>query len=304
MREGKRGEWAAMTGEESAESAAGAGTAVPLVRSLRLTLEAPRTGPIQAVLALASAPLNWLDAHRGGFLHAHEEALLTDRLHARRRHGLLIGRYAAKCALAAFRPELDPRDLAIRPGVLEQPVLSGAGVENLGISLSHAGPVAVAVVFPEACPMGIDLERIQPANIALLTRQTLAAERRQIAARLDAPEAERLTRLWCLKEALSKTLRCGLTVPLDLLAVGSVVAEPPGLGVTFANFAQYRGLSLAAGDLAAALVLPRPPAAALAVEAAAWEELRSGLAEAARRWRAEDAVPPPRDGDREETGHR
>ncbi|MDV2986284.1 UNVERIFIED_CONTAM: 4'-phosphopantetheinyl transferase superfamily protein [Methylobacteriaceae bacterium AG10] len=272
-----------MTCEESAESAAGPEAAAPLVRRLRLALDAPRTGSMQAVLALASAPLDWLDAHRGGFLHGDEEALLTDRLHARRRHGLLIGRYAAKSALAALRPDLDPRALAIRPGVLEQPVLSGAGGENLGISLSHAGPVAVAVAYPEACPMGIDLERIRPANVALLTRQTNAAERRLVAARLDAPEAERLTRLWCLKEALSKALRCGLTVPLELLAVGSAEAGPPGLGVTFANFAQYRGLSLAAGDLAAALVLPRPPAVTLALDAAAWEDFRRALTEAAAR---------------------
>ena len=123
----------------------------------------------------------------------------------------------------------------------------------------------------------------RPANVALLTRQTNAAERRLVAACLDAPEAERLTRLWCLKEALSKALRCGLTVPLELLAVGSAEAGPPGLGVTFANFAQYRGLSLAAGDLAAALVLTRPPAVTLALDAAAWEDFRHTLTEAAAR---------------------
>ncbi len=272
-----------MTGEESAESAAGPETARPLARSLRLGLDAPRTGPLQAALALASAPLGWLDAHRAGFLHGDEEALLTDRLHARRRHGLLIGRYAAKCALAALRPDLDPRALAIRPGVLEQPVLSGARPENLGISLSHAGPAAIAVAFPEACPMGVDLEWIRPANVALLTRQTTADERRLLADHLGGPEAERLTRLWCLKEALSKALRCGLTVPLDLLAVGSVEAGPAGLGVTFAHFAQYRGLSVAAGGLAAALVLPRPPAATLAIDAAEWAAFREALAEAAAR---------------------
>ena len=272
-----------MTGEESAESAAGVGTDRPLVRSLRLGLDAPRTGPLQAALALASAPLDWLDAHRRGFLHGDEEALLTDRLHARRRHGLLVGRYAAKCALAALRPDLDPRVLAIQPGVLEQPVLSGLGIGNVGISLSHAGAVAVALAFPEACPMGIDLERIRPDNVALLTRQTTADERRLLADHLGGPEAERLTRLWCLKEALSKALRCGLTVPLDLLAVGRVEAGPTGLGVTFAHFAQYRGLSLATGDLAAALVLPRPPAVTLAIDAAEWAAFREALAEAAAR---------------------
>lgn len=269
-----------MTSEESAESAA-----VSLVRSLRLDLHAPRTGLMQAALTLASAPLAWLDAHRDSFLHGDEEALLTDRLHARRRHGLLLGRYAAKCALAGLHPDLDPRAVAIRPGVLEQPVLSG--VLGLGISLSHAGPVAVAVAFPEACPMGIDLERIRPANVALLTGQTTPAERRLVAAGLDASEAERLTRLWCLKEALSKALRCGLTVPLDLLAVAGVERVPPGLGVTFANFAQYRGLSLAAGDLAVALVLPRPPAVTVTLDAAAWAAWRSALVGAATRWQEE-----------------
>lgn len=268
-----------MTGEDSAQRAGM--PSAPLVRTLQLGLASPRTGAMRASLALAAAPLDWLDAHRGGFLHRQEEALLTDRLHARRRHGLLIGRYAAKCALAALDPDLDPRTLAIRPGVLEQPVLSGEGVGTLGLSLSHAGPVAVAVVYPEACPMGIDLERIRASQVPLLTSQTNAAERQRLAARLVVPEAERLTRLWCLKEALSKTLRCGLTVPLELLAVGGVEREGPGLSVTFANFAQYRGLSFAAGDLAAALVLPRPPAVDLIVETAAWEAWRTALGDAA-----------------------
>lgn len=282
----------AMTGEESAEGAAGGSAALPLVHTLPLVLHSPRTGPMRAVLALAAASLDWLDRHRGGFLHPGEEALLTNRLHARRRHGLLVGRYAAKHALAALHPDLDPRALAIRPGVLEQPVLSGEGSEALGVSLSHAGPVAVAVVFPEACPMGVDLERIRARHVPLLTSQTLAAERRHLAACLVVPEAERLTRLWCLKEALSKTLRCGLTVPLDLLAVGGVERDGAGLSVTFANFAQYRGLSLAAGDLAAALVLPRPPAVELAVEAREWGAWRTALAEAAAAFAdAETTVP-------------
>lgn len=276
-----------MTGEESAESAAGK-QAAPLVCHLPLAL-AGRSGALRAGLALAAAPLGWLDAQRGTFLHPDEERLLTDRLHARRRHGLLVGRYAAKRALAVLHPALDPRALAILPGVLEQPVLSGEGVRNLGISLSHAGPVAVAVTFPEGCPMGIDLERVRADAVPLLNGQTVPGERQRLAACLDAPEAERLTRLWCLKEALSKALRCGLTVPMGLLAVGTVERKPLGLAATFANFAQYQGFSFAAGDLAAALVLPRT--VALSIEEADRAGWQATLADAAR-WRDDGSIVP------------
>ncbi|GAB6841414.1 4'-phosphopantetheinyl transferase [Methylorubrum rhodinum] len=261
-----------MTGPSAEPSA-------PFVHTLPLTLTG-RGEPLYASLALAAAPLDWLDANSEKFLHPDEAALVTDRLHARRRHGLLVGRYAAKRALAMLHPAIDPRALAIRPGVLEQPVLSGAGVRNLGVSLSHAGPVAVAVVFPEGCPMGIDLERVRADAVPLLLSQSPEAERR-LAACLDGPEPERLMRLWCLKEALSKTLRCGLTVPLELLAVGSVEPHPTGLWAGFANFAQYRGLSLVAGDLAAALVLPQT----VTLAPADWAAWQAALAEAAREWR-------------------
>ncbi len=253
----------------------------PFVRTVPLTLTG-RGEPLRASLALAAASLDWLDANRETFLHPDEAALVTDRLHARRRHGLLAGRFAAKQALARLHPEIDPRALAIRPGVLEQPVLSGEGLRNLGVSLSHAGPVALAVAFPEGCPMGIDLEWVRADAVPVLASQMTEAERR-MAARLDGSEAEGLMRLWCLKEALSKALRCGLTVPMDLLAVAGIAPEPLGLSVTFAHFAQYQGISLLAGELASALVLPRT--VTLTVEAADRATWHDALAVAAAEWR-------------------
>lgn len=251
----------------------------PFVHTLPLTLTG-RGEPLRASLALAAAPLDWLDANAQEFLHPDEAALVTDRLHARRRHGLLVGRYAAKQALSRLHPEIDPRAFAVRPGVLEQPVVFGEGVRNLGISLSHAGPVALAVAFPEGCPMGIDVERVRVDAVPLLVSQSPQAEQR-LAARLDGPEPERQMRLWCLKEALSKALRCGLTVPLEVLAVANVEPDPVGLQVSFANFAQYRGLSVVAGDLAAALVLPKTVTLAPS-DGAAWQ---AALAVVARAWR-------------------
>jgi 4'-phosphopantetheinyl transferase len=211
-------------------------------------------GPVQAVAAVAVAPLPWLEGQGAHFLAPAEAALLDGSLHPRRRHGVLLGRFAAKRALGLLLPDIDPRSLAIEPGVLGQPVLSGsAGVESIQVSLSHAGSVAVAVVFPAICPMGVDVERITPDQPAALDGLFTPAEARLAAAAGEGGAA----RLWCLKEALSKALRCGLSVPLPVLVIAALPADGSSSWADFTNFRAFRGLSLTTGRLAAALVVPR-----------------------------------------------
>ena len=62
--------------------------------------------------------------------------------------------------------------------------------------------------------------------------------------------------LWCLKEALSKALRCGLTVPFGLLEVASLVPLPGGVRARFENFSQYEGIAFCAAPFCLALVMP------------------------------------------------
>lgn len=213
-------------------------------------------GPLRAASAITLAPFGWLEGERDAFLHPSEAVMLTDRMHPRRRHSLLAGRHAAKGALAALVPGLAPRAVAIRPGVLEQPVVAGPGTANLQVSLSHAGPVALAVAFPESCPMGVDVELIAPDRLAAMESQTTPSER-SMATAVAASAEEGLTRLWCLKEALSKVLRCGLTVPFELLEVSRLTPDGPVYRADFTNFGQYLGISRVCGRLAVALVLPR-----------------------------------------------
>ncbi len=62
---------------------------------------------------------------------------------------------------------------------------------------------------------------------------------------MPGEEGLQLLLLWSLKEALSKALRTGLTVPFALLETTHHLSPVPG-GVTaqFANFAQYVGTCL------------------------------------------------------------
>lgn len=222
---------------------------------LPFTLDGGRR-TFRGALSLVDSPLDRLETSVREFLGPAEIRLLTPSLHARRRHSLLLGRRAAKRALARLHPEVSPLDFAILPGVLDQPVVTGPGAGGLQVTVSHAGAIGVAIAFPEACPMGIDLELIDPGHRETLRGQVDAGELDRVARVLG--DADRgLFLAWCLKEALSKALRCGLTVPFDVLEFSSVDPLGPGAVVEFTNFGQYAGYGACVGGVALAAVCPR-----------------------------------------------
>ncbi|MFG1391598.1 4'-phosphopantetheinyl transferase family protein [Xanthobacter agilis] len=214
------------------------------------------SGVMAGAMSLNRLPLAQLEAQADEVLSPLEAARLTDRLAPRRRHSFLAGRRAAKQALRHLLPSAAARDFHVLPGVLEQPVVSGPGVSNLQVTLSHTGTLAVALAHPEACPMGVDLEQLSPEHRPVLREQAGAREQALAMTALDLDEDRRLLLLWCLKEALSKALRCGLTVPFDLLEVATLDPAPSGARARFSNFGQYEGFAFCRGNLCLAAVLP------------------------------------------------
>ncbi|HEY0330317.1 MAG TPA: 4'-phosphopantetheinyl transferase superfamily protein [Rhodopseudomonas sp.] len=211
---------------------------------------------LSCAVALVAAPLAALEADARDILSPEEQALLTDRLAPARRQSFLAGRRAAKNALSVLAPGVSIGEIKVLPGLLQQPVAFVPGRSNLQVTLSHAGTAAIAVAHPEACPMGVDLERAAQEQQSALGEQTTPRERALAQAMLPYDEHQRLLLLWCLKEALSKALRCGLTVPFRLLEVASLVPLPGGVRARFENFTQYEGTAFCAAPLAVALVLP------------------------------------------------
>ncbi|WP_444770504.1 4'-phosphopantetheinyl transferase family protein [Rhodopseudomonas sp. NSM] len=211
---------------------------------------------LRCAISLVDAPLPALEEATRDILGPEEESLLTDRLAPARRQSLLAGRRAAKNALCLLAPGVPARDISVLPGLLQQPVACVPGRSNLQVTLAHAGTAAMAVAHPEACPMGIDLERAAPEQQSALIEQTTPRERALAQTVLPYDEHQRLLLLWCLKEALSKALRCGLTVPFSLLEIASLAPLPGGVRARFENFTQYEGVAFCAPPLSAALVMP------------------------------------------------
>ena len=136
-----------------------------------------------------------------------------------KRQSALQGRIAAKRSLGAALGEADLRKIEIERGSFGQPLVRYARAAGFEVTLSHSHGLAVALAYPDALPMGLDLEAVplQSAETVLGELQLSEAERRW----LDAAEVDRATAcgmLWSLREALGKSMKTGLNCPLGILA--------------------------------------------------------------------------------------
>ena len=157
------------------------------------------------------------------------------------RDKFLLGRLAAKKAyLYLSKKNLAMNDIEIRNGVFNNPVLEDPYFD---VSISHANNVAAGLVFDRSFPMGIDVEAINPSKIDALSSVTTSEE---IGGTGD--DLFLLTVAWCMKEALSKAIRTGFTIPLDLLAIREMTQIDEMFVCVFENFAQYKGYAKKISD--------------------------------------------------------
>ncbi|KQS54436.1 hypothetical protein ASG17_12475 [Brevundimonas sp. Leaf363] len=191
----------------------------------------------------------------GGVLSEAETALLPALRYDRRRRTLIAGRTTAKAALARLAPGTDPLHVSVIPGVFGQPVVIGPGLEGLQVSISHAGDTTIAMAFPEACPFGVDVERVEAGHRDAMLRHTSERELERIGAFLD--EDVGLTAAWTLREALSKALRCGLTTPPLLLETTRLTLDQTGYHCAYGAFSQYDGAGVFTGSVCASVTAPR-----------------------------------------------
>ncbi len=100
---------------------------------------------------------------------------------------------SAECSLA-------PGDIVINKEALGKPYTESL---NMHFNISHSEPYAVCVTHTS--PVGVDIQRIDGAREPVLHRICSPEERQYV---LSSPEgqAERFTRLWCMKEAWVKRI--------------------------------------------------------------------------------------------------
>lgn len=142
----------------------------------------------------------------------------------KRRRDWLLGRWAAKRALAAYRPEtLAVRplsDLEIRNAADGSPQAACSGRSlAVALALTHRSHLAVCALAEEGAAIGCDLERLEPRTKGLL-EDFFTREERALVEGADGEEAQLLANLiWSAKESALKAMRTGLRADTRKVAI-------------------------------------------------------------------------------------
>jgi len=144
-----------------------------------------------------------------------EAARLSSFRFAKRRNDWRLGRWTAKCAIAATLKLPDDRQslsrIEITPAATGEPqVTLHDQTGTVTISISHRGGVALCAVALGDVKLGCDLEMIEPRSDAFIADYFAEREQILIAQISGAERSLLVSLLWSAKESALKALHVGL----------------------------------------------------------------------------------------------
>jgi 4'-phosphopantetheinyl transferase len=190
------------------------------------------------------------------FLHPDERMYYDKLKFDKRRISYLLGRISAKKAIGALSSYEDLPHIAIMPGIFQFPIVRHSVTRNLQVCITHCDNIGISLAYPEEHPVGIDLERTDEVNTEIIKEQLTPAELAMAAALPLLPSAA-YSMIWTMKEALSKILKTGLTMNLQLLEIQSLTKEGDIYTSHFKHLIQYKAVSCLSGPYVCSFVCPR-----------------------------------------------
>lgn len=205
-----------------------------------------------AGFCLSKAPFSELYTAYASFLHPKEQKIFAAMQYPKRQHSFLLGRYCAKLAAIADNQKESLTTFCIENGIFQQPLIYHQQYHNLQVSISHTDTFGSALVFPEAHPMAIDIEMICDSKKEIMVTQLTNDEQK-----VSKNNIKAIAVFWTAKEALSKVLKCGFTVPFELLEIENFRQVNHFYISHFKNFSQYQALSFLVADSICSIVYPK-----------------------------------------------
>lgn len=189
-------------------------------------------------------------------LHHNEKKYFDGLTHEKRIKSFLLGRYAAKAAVGHLVNESNLERILIQNGVFNQPVVAYGNNHNLQISITHCDEFGAAIAFPEVHPIGIDIEYAS-FRVAKVVEKQLTDKECNLVKSIPYSLDLAYTLMWTSKEALSKILKTGLTVSLNVLEIDKIEKKNNCIISYFTNFIQYYSITFFIDRYVCSIVCPK-----------------------------------------------
>jgi 4'-phosphopantetheinyl transferase len=160
------------------------------------------------------------------WLSQKEQEHLSGLKVAKRRREWLLGRATVKSAVQCLlaSDNLAKHEIEVLPDDDKAPtitLLKDGANQDLLVSLSHRGGYALAAVeiAIKGRAIGVDIDRVEARPRSFLRDYFSEPEQAAIACAEPLEQDRQLTAFWCVKEALLKALKKGLSVSADRVEV-------------------------------------------------------------------------------------
>jgi 4'-phosphopantetheinyl transferase len=200
----------------------------------------PPAEPAQAVVQLRYWPIEHATEADRRLLSPAERERADRLVQPAHRIAFIAARAGLRRVLGALAGD-DPADLDLRIAPGGKPWLAGVD-PPLQFSLSHAGGLAAVAVA--GFPLGLDIERLRPIDLALADRFFAAAEAAELARLPPAVRERGFFQAWTRKEAYLKATGTGLAAALDGFVVSLAPGAPPALLEVRGDAAEAAGWQL------------------------------------------------------------
>jgi 4'-phosphopantetheinyl transferase len=214
------------------------------------------------------------------WLNPDEAHRLNAMRFAKRRTDWRLGRWTAKCALAAYlkvrsdHQGLSEIELRAEPCGAPEAYFANR-LAPVSVSLSHRDGTAICAVARSGTALGCDLETIEPRSDGFLADYFTPEEQALVARASGAERFRLLALLWSAKESALKALRTGLrrdtrsvtASVVDALCLGPSAGWRP-LHVRCTDGPVFHGWWQQTGNLLRTLVAAPPPLAPIELDIA------------------------------------
>lgn len=219
---------------------------VPLIREKQ---------QFQAAIALTQGILKTGQLHLDK-LHPREQFIYQGYQHAPRKESYLLGRFSAKEAIKKLTGISSLKSIWVDTGVFQFPIVKGANLQNIQVSISHCDTIGFSIAFPEAHPMGVDVENINP-NKADVVLSQITAKEKGLLKNAGLNKMAIYIAIFSIKEAVSKILKTGMMLDFEFLEIDTIKLEKQVLTCTFTHFGQYKAIAYLKKEYVFAIALPK-----------------------------------------------